>query len=324
MNECVGFSGGVLAAGDGLHHGRRAEHHVAGVENASGFRDRQFGTAADGGNHQVELAEDRRFLLADDEILRSRLFARWQYHAGKAKAGDAFALVNDGQRLGATGDLNTVFEQHVALILRQRHVLLPTAINQFNGGSAETFGRRRAIRRHGAATEDGDLFAFEFELLLVFKKCLPRQHEFLAGNVQLDRLSQAGANDDGIEILTETLQCDLIPGRAVRPRGLADRQVGPTIFIWNDNYPVLEFDVAEAFEKGDVCANHLLIQPEVRNQVHRPAKPLLLFVNRNLVAVLQEHARRAQACRPGADDGDGFPIRRQRTGISPSRLRWPF
>jgi hypothetical protein len=66
---------GVLAAGNGLHHGSRAEHHVAGVENSFGFRDRQFGPAADGGNHQVELAEDRRFLLADDEILRPRRLA---------------------------------------------------------------------------------------------------------------------------------------------------------------------------------------------------------------------------------------------------------
>src|SRR5208283_5352156 len=184
-NERGGFSGGVLAAGDGLHHRCRPEHHVASVENSTGFRDRQFGTAADGGNYEIELTKDRRFPFADDEILRSRLFARWQHHPGNTEASNAFASADDRQRLGTTGDLNAVFEQHVALILCQRHVLFPTAINQFDGGSAETFGRCRAIRRHRAAAEDGDLFAFEFELLLVFQKHLPRQREFLAGKVQL-------------------------------------------------------------------------------------------------------------------------------------------
>ena len=245
-NERVGFQRGVLAAGNGLHHRRRAEHHVAGVENSLGFRDRQFGPAADGGNHEVELAEDRRFLFADDEILRSRSLARRQHHPRDAKAGDALALVNDGERLGATGDLDAVFEQQVALILRQRHVLLPAAINQFNRSRAQPFGRRRAIRRHRAAAEDGDFFAFEFELLLVFQKRLPRKREFLAGDVQLDRFSQASAHNDGIMLRQQFFRVG---------HGLA----------------VFEFNVAKAFEKCDVRANDLLVQPEIRNEIHRPA-----------------------------------------------------
>ena len=139
-----------------------AQHHVAGVENSLGFLDRQFGPAADGGNHQVEFAEDRRFLLVDDKVLRSRRLCRAAAScASRRKASDAPAVMNDGQRPGATRDLDAVFQQHVALVLRQRHVLLPAPIDQFDRSRAEPLGRRRAIRRHRAAAKDGHLFAFE-------------------------------------------------------------------------------------------------------------------------------------------------------------------
>ena len=239
-----------------------------------------------------------------------------------------------------------MFQQHVALVLRQRHVLLPATINQLHRCRAASLGRRRAIRRHGSAAEDGDLLALELELGLAshepgsgtgvspvrikthgrdarattdavcqirfrgtsrgpwrlvgsFQKRLPRQHQFLAWDVQFARLTQAGADDDGV-------------------------MLRPKFFRASHGFSTPELHVAQLLEEGDVGTDNPLVQPEIRDEIHRPAEALLLLVNRHLVAALRQHRCCAQTGRPGADNPDRLAVRLRVLETGQSQLARPL
>ncbi len=281
----VGFQRRVFATRHGLHHRRRTEHHVAGVEDPRASGDRQLGPVADGRNDHVEFAEDRRFLPDDDEVLRPGRLAGHERGLRYPKTFDPPALVDDGEQFGAGGDLDAVGEQHVPLILRQRHVLQPAAIDQFYRGRAASLRRRSAVHGHRAAPEDGDLLATNAEALLVGQVVLPGKDMLLPRNVQPDRLTQPRAHDQGVVFQPQR-------------RWIGD---GPAGF---------ELHRAEAPEKRQVGAHDLLGETKVRNEIHHAAGPLLLLVDGDLVAALREHARRAHPRGTRADDADGLPVRR--------------
>ena len=69
-----------------------------------------------------------------------------------------------------------------------------------------------------------------------------------------------------------------------------------------------ELDGAEALQEFEVGAHHLLVQPEIRDEIHHPAQPLLLVINRDLVPLLGQNGRRTEPRRSRSNDADHLPI----------------
>ena len=286
-DEGIGFRGGVLAGGNGFDNRGRVEQHIARVEQARGLLDWPFRPAADGGDHHIELAEHGGFLPVDDEVLGAGRFTFGQQHAGDAQALHAPALVDKFDRLRAAGHFNPVLQQHLPLVSRERHVLDLAAVDQFDGQGATAFGGGGAVDSHGAAAQDGDFPVGEVNGVLVFEVMLPGQRVLFAGDAQLDRFIEAGADDDG----------------AVFGKQLVDGGGGCA---------GLERDGAELFEEVQVASDHLPAKPEVRDKMQHAAEALAFLVDGDLVAQLRQHAGGAEPGGAGADHGHAFPVRSRR------------
>ena len=276
QQEGLHREGDVLAGGGGLHHGGGTVGQVARVEDAFDLFPGHGAPGADGDDHDVarQRAGPRGGLV--HHVARVEGLSLGQDHARGLETLHASTFCEDLGAPGAARDGDALVQEFGPLRPGKRHLVQGLQAEHLHYRAAPA-GLGRAVHGDGAAADDGHPLALE--VTGPGQEGDPVQGLVLARDAQLVRRVQARGHHHGREALPEE--------RRRRCHGAVEVDPGARLGL----------------EPRDVGAEHLLVEPVVRDQVAHAAGLAVALEDLGREALLGQQGRRRETGGAATDHG---------------------